>query len=148
MLNRTRELHHPHCIVCNPQHSVGLAVSYRLAAGGGVEAVVQCQPHWEGYDGIVHGGVIAALVDSAMTNCLFAEGIAAVTAELTIKFRHPLSVGSDVKVSAQTIRRSPPIFSLTARIEQLGQLCVTAGGKFVSQHRLNRPASGNGAADE
>jgi acyl-coenzyme A thioesterase PaaI-like protein len=38
-------------------------------ADGGVEAHFDCSRIFEGYSHRIHGGVIAALLDGAMTNC-------------------------------------------------------------------------------
>lgn len=38
---------------------------------GGVSTVFRGDALLEGYPGLVHGGIICALVDGAMTNCLF-----------------------------------------------------------------------------
>jgi acyl-coenzyme A thioesterase PaaI-like protein len=36
---------------------------------------------------MLHGGVISSILDGTMTNCLFAHGTVAVTAELRVRFR-------------------------------------------------------------
>jgi acyl-coenzyme A thioesterase PaaI-like protein len=39
-----------------------------------------------------------------MTNCLFAHGIVAVTAEMTVRFRHPIKTGVPVIARARIAR--------------------------------------------
>jgi acyl-coenzyme A thioesterase PaaI-like protein len=137
-LEVTRQRHHPRCVVCSSQHPGGLRISYTACPDGGVAAVVPCPRAWEGYPERVHGGVIASLIDGAMTHCLFAEGIAAVTAELQVRYRHPLILASRAEVTARISRRSPPLFILSAQVEQQGQVRATAVGKFMIEDNAFR----------
>jgi len=43
-------------------------------------------PKFEGYSGIIHGGIVATLLDSAMTHCLLMKDIPALTGRLSIKY--------------------------------------------------------------
>lgn len=136
VIEATRQRHHPRCVVCSLQHPLGLQINYTTCPDGGVAAVVTCPREWEGYPGRVHGGVIASLIDGAMTNCLFAEGIAAFTADLQVRYRHPLILGAPATVTAQISRRSPPLFVLTAQVQQQGQVRVTGSGKFMTENSV------------
>ena len=90
-----------------------------------------CDPIYEGYPGVVHGGVVASLMDGAMTNCLFRLGHVAVTADLHIRFRHPLRTGQQAAVRAWLTRDASPLFVLEAQVTQAGQVKATAIGKFM-----------------
>jgi acyl-coenzyme A thioesterase PaaI-like protein len=63
----------------------GLRLKCRLSADGSVQATFDCNGTYEGYANILHGGVASALLDGAMTNCLFAHGHPGVTAEITVR---------------------------------------------------------------
>jgi len=65
---------HPNCIVCSPRHRCGFRLEFVLSEDGSVHAKFDCSKVFEGYPGLVHGGVISSLLDGAMTNCLFAHG--------------------------------------------------------------------------
>jgi uncharacterized protein (TIGR00369 family) len=103
---------------------------------GGVEATFQCEKSFEGYPGIMHGGVIASILDGAMGNCMFAQGQATVTVEMTTRFRHPIVIGKQAKVSAKIIRVSHPLYLLQAEIIQDGKVKATAEGKYYDQPKL------------
>lgn len=133
LLDRTNAAWHPRCIICGRDGPCGLGLRFEATSDGGVEASFECPRRYQGYDGILHGGVTSSLLDSAMTNCLFARGIVAVTAELTVRFRHPVQVGLPLVVRAEVVRRQPPLFVLEARILQDGQLKARAVGKFMER---------------
>jgi len=127
----TRGHAHPACFVCAPQHSTGLCLRFTREPDGSVAAPFECDGTYEGYPGMVHGGIVSSLLDGAMTNCLFAQGEVAVTADLHVRFRYPLRLGRRALVRARMTRACPPLFILTAEVAQDGQVKATAVGKFM-----------------
>ena len=71
-----------------------------LQPDGSVEGVFAARAPLEGYSGLLHGGVAAAFLDGAMTNCLFAHGVRALTAELTVRYREPVAVPGKITTHA------------------------------------------------
>jgi len=90
-----------------------------------------CDSQYEGYSGVLHGGIISALLDGAMTNCLFLHGQVAVTAELAVRFRHPILLERPAHVKAWITVAEPPVFRLKARIEQDGIVKAAAQAAFM-----------------
>jgi uncharacterized protein (TIGR00369 family) len=90
-----------------------------------------CDEKYQSYPGIVHGGVVATLLDAAMTNCLLLRGITAVTAELHVRYHRPVRVGDTVQVSAALLRARPPVFTLGAQLVQDGKVSASASAKFM-----------------
>jgi uncharacterized protein (TIGR00369 family) len=122
---------HPRCIACAPQRKFGLRLGFRDAGEGKVRATFDCAETFEGYPGHLHGGIIATILDSAMTNCLFAQGHQAVTAELTVKYRAPVRVDQAAVAEAHTTRDLFPLFLMEATLVQEGQTKATATAKFI-----------------
>jgi acyl-coenzyme A thioesterase PaaI-like protein len=88
----------------------------------------------EGYSGCLHSGVIAALLDGAMTNCLFAHGCRAFTAELTVRYRQAVAAQDRVTVRAWLTRSRPPLRLLRAELRQGACVKATAVGKFIESY--------------
>lgn len=136
-LVETRARTHPRCAVCNLANHQGLKIDYCLdESTRDIRAVFQGEACHEGYPGILHGGVISAIFDGAMGNCLFALGKTAVTVEMTIRFRHPVILHERAEVSARIVRESYPLYCLSAEIEQGGHVKATARAKFYDQPDL------------
>ena len=134
-LEQMRRLHaaiHPHCVVCGADNPRGLRVDFRPTADGGVEAHFDCPRIFEGYSHRIHGGVIAALLDGAMTNCLFAHGHVAVTAELNVRYRHPVMTDRRATVRAWIRESSHGLHRLRAEVLQDRQLLVIATATFLN----------------
>jgi acyl-coenzyme A thioesterase PaaI-like protein len=126
-----RALAHPRCIACSPQSTSGLRLAFHDAGEGRVRATVDCTAAFEGYPGNMHGGIIATILDSAMTNCLFAQGHKAVTAELAVRFRAPLTLNRTAITEARATRDLFPLFLMEASLVQDGQTKATATAKFI-----------------
>jgi uncharacterized protein (TIGR00369 family) len=132
-LRETRAQAHSNCVVCSPANSRSMCLEFAASDDGGVQARFDCDKAFEGYAGMLHGGVIASLLDGAMTNCMFAHGIPAITAELNVRFRNPVVSSQIATVRAWIERSSPPLHLLKAEILQDKQLKATAFGKFMEQ---------------
>jgi acyl-coenzyme A thioesterase PaaI-like protein len=135
----TRQRLHPRCFVCQPDRPFGLRVPYAARPDGVTIATVECPRDWEGYPGLVHGGIIASLLDGAMTNCLFNRDVAAVTADLHVRYRHPVAIGERAEVRAEMTRRIGPLFVLEATIYQRDRLCTKGNGRFMEQRSAWAP---------
>jgi uncharacterized protein (TIGR00369 family) len=128
-------------VVCAPSHPLGLRIEYHVGAGGIVHAEFMCPDVFQGYPGQLHGGVITSLLDGAMTNCLFAHGIEAVTAELTVRFLRPVLTDRVAVVSARHIKAFRRLHVLEAELIQEDVTVARAQGKF-----LDRPKGARNAA--
>lgn len=122
---------HAHCFVCGESNRQGLKLRFTVSSGGGVAATFRCDRVHEGYEGVVHGGIVSSILDGAMTNCLFAHDVVAWTAELTVRFRRPLAIGMAAGVSAKITRSDAPLYVVEASIVQADVICATAKGKFL-----------------
>jgi uncharacterized protein (TIGR00369 family) len=133
---------HAACVVCGARNPRGLRVPFRVLADGSVEASFPCPKDLEGYPQLLHGGVIASLLDGAMTNCLFAQGITAVTAELTIRYHTPVAVDHPATIRASLDCSAHGYHLLTAELRQDGRVAATAQAKFLSNHRKSNGVAG------
>jgi acyl-coenzyme A thioesterase PaaI-like protein len=124
---------HPNCVVCGRKNRRGLRLDFKPASGGGVEVRFDCSPAFEGYPKQLHGGVIAMLLDGAMTNCLFRYGHVGVTGELTIRYRHPVAVDRIATVRAWIQGARPPLLRVAAELVQGGRVMAIASAKFFDR---------------
>jgi uncharacterized protein (TIGR00369 family) len=124
-------LRYPKCFVCGEQNPSGLKAKFFEQDGAAVTEVV-ADSSFEGYKGIYHGGIISALLDEVMIKAILAQGIYAVTAEMTIRFRRPVAVGETLKFRGKIVSRRSRLFSTEGEvIGGDGTLCASATGKYV-----------------
>ena len=130
---------HSKCVVCGFANGNGLHLEFDTANDGSVIATFQCDETFEGYPGMLHGGIISSILDGAMGNCMFAHGQATVTIEMTTKFRYPIVTGQEATVSARITQDSHPLYLLEAEIIQDGKVKAIAKGKYYDQPKLIDP---------
>ena len=128
---------HQNCFVCSKTNLHGLQLDFHYDdADTSVFSEFSLDGWSQGYQGIPHGGVISAVFDGAMGNCLFAKDITAVTAELKIRFRQTMELEKNAIVKAWIKNSSNTLYLMEAEIIQGGQLKASATGKFVSRTDL------------
>lgn len=87
---------HLFCFVCSGSNPMGPALRYASHPDGSVSASFLGNCTLEGYSGLLHGGVIAAMLDGAMTSCLFARGIRGLTAEVKVRYHESVAASEEV----------------------------------------------------
>lgn len=126
---------HTHCLLCGAQNPLGLRLNFSPDVDGCVSASFKGQWLLQGYNGVLHGGVISSLLDAAMTHCLFYRGIEAVTAELVVRFLRPVPLDAQVEICARLLSERPPLFRLRAELQQGGQTMAYARAKFMRRNQ-------------
>jgi len=103
------------CFACGEENPIGLNLSFSETEGGVKAEFLPSREH-QGYDGIIHGGIIATLLDESMVTLLNMQGIRAVTGRLNIRFKNPLKVGERVVVRAFFKDKRTSYFTLESEI--------------------------------
>lgn len=129
--NRLCAAEHPACFACAPAAEGGLGLAFATAPDGSVAATFGCPERFQGYPDRLHGGVVATLLDAAMTHCLFAGGRRGVTAKLEVRFRKPVSLDEPARVAARVVEERGAICRLAATLEQAQQTCAEAEALFA-----------------
>lgn len=130
-LGKLRHLTHGRCVVCGAANPLGLKIEFSLQPDGSVVGAFAGGPMFQGYDGMLHGGIIAALLDGAMTNCIFAHGCVAVTAQLTVRYRQAVAAEEIVTVRAWLEQSTSRLLQLRAELLQNDILKAAATAKFM-----------------
>jgi len=121
---------HPVCIACRDRADGGLGLKFETRADGSVCAVFACDTRFQGYPDRLHGGVVAMLLDAAMTHCLFARAVHGVAARLAIRYHHPVDLGIPASVVARPLRTVRHLYVLEAELHQEGLVRATAEASF------------------
>lgn len=113
-----------HCFVCGAANPIGLRLQF-AQQGEGVRAEFTPSDLHVGYDGVVHGGIVAALIDDALANIWFMRGEEALTAKIEVRFRREVRPGERLVIMALPTGSKAGL--MTARAE------VTADGVVVAE---------------
>jgi uncharacterized protein (TIGR00369 family) len=120
------------CYVCGSENPAGLGVMFKInAEEKSIRGEFIPNDFHQGYEGIVHGGILSALLDEAMAKLTFNLGIPAVTAEISVKFRSPASPGDMLIVSGKLVHETRRLIQAEAKIERGPLLIAKATGKLL-----------------
>lgn len=92
------------CFGCGQANPVGLHLEFFLAEDGAVVSFAEVPDTYEGPPGYVHGGIIATLMDEAMSKAVRASGLIAMTRRLEVDYLRPIPSGSKIRVEGRVVR--------------------------------------------
>ena len=82
------------CFVCGKSNDVGLHLEFDVDRETHVSrSKVVFDKKYQGWDNIVHGGILAAVLDDTMAYALMSLDTMGITTQLTVKYRKPVKVG-------------------------------------------------------
>jgi uncharacterized protein (TIGR00369 family) len=99
--------------------------------GGEVSATFAPADWHQGWQGVVHGGILAALLDEAMAYTLFFEGQSGVTARMELRYRQSVRAGEAITVEARITAQTSRIADISGAIRRNGEIVVEGAGRFM-----------------
>lgn len=118
------------CFVCGPENPIGLRASFVTdQATCTSTAALRLEVAYQGWQGVIHGGIIASLLDEACIYACRAKAEQCVTAELQIRYRKPLPVGTEVVVTGQLLDSSRKVWQAAAQLKSDETLYAEATAK-------------------
>jgi acyl-coenzyme A thioesterase PaaI-like protein len=123
------------CLVCGRDNPHGLRLDLRVEPDrAGVRVEFTPGPQHIGFEGIIHGGVLATVLDEAMVwSATWAATRFCVCGEMCIRFRREAAVGRALLVEAKIESNRPRLIATTGEVRDIdsGDLIATATGKYV-----------------
>ena len=106
---KTKQPNSRHCFVCGVENPIGLHVHFYETAPDEVTAEYTAPESYQGYPGILHGGITAAILDEATGRSFMgtdaAESKFMYTAELKVKYKKKIPVGQPLKIVGRRGKR-------------------------------------------
>jgi len=126
---------HDHCLLCGQRNPLSLRLRFEATEPAAVRARFRPGRRLQGYRGVLHGGVISALLDAAMTHCLFHRGVRAVTGDLYVRFLAPVTCDETLDVTARLVAEAPPVYRLEAQLSREDKILARARARFMDSGR-------------
>ena len=122
----------PNCFVCGKDNPRGLRISFSVEEDG-VRASFSPDKTLVGFEDIIHGGVISALLDEAIIWAAYAATRRfGVTAELNIRFHKPLTVQEEYILKGRMVEDRGKLWIVESVItDEEGNQYAGATGKLV-----------------
>jgi uncharacterized protein (TIGR00369 family) len=93
-----------HCFGCGHENPAGLRLEFLLAADRSVVCLTAIPAAFEGPPGYLHGGIIATLLDEAMSKAVRSLGVTAMTRQMEIDYLHPVHSCASIRIEGRVIR--------------------------------------------
>ena len=122
------------CVVCGQLNPIGLHVSWEVEGTDSVRGVVTVPESFMGFQGVVHGGMVTALMDDAMWHAVHqATGWSSYTVDIATRFRSPVPTGSPVLVRARFLEAAHRLARAEASVlhAQGGAVLASASARFM-----------------
>lgn len=122
------------CFVCGVDNPFGLKLSFYDAGPGKVACEYRVPEQFNGYPGVVHGGIVAAMLDETLARAFFsgAPDRFMYTAKLTTRFRKPVPTGKPIRLEGEVVKDRGRIGEARARLfGPEGDLLAEAEGMMV-----------------
>lgn len=118
------------CFVCGPQNPIGLQAVFSIDVDSkSSHAVLELSANFQGWQDVVHGGILASLLDEACIYACRSKADQCVTAELQVRYRKPVPVGAQVVVTGQLTDSSRKIWQAAAQLKIADTLYAEATAK-------------------
>ncbi len=94
------------CFVCGLENPVGLRIHFYETAPGVVEATYTAPEHFQGYPGVLHGGIVATILDETSGRAWMGDPENPrfmYTAKLEIKYRKNVPVEKPLKIVGKAL---------------------------------------------
>ena len=117
----------------------GLELKTSFGDDGTLRAEFDCRDEYQGYDGRVHGGVLAAVLDAGMAQCLLGHGIVAYTARSTIRYLRPVAAPGRLTIRCRIGESHyDKLYRVSGVIRQGATKCVVANAAFYRADHKQR----------
>jgi acyl-coenzyme A thioesterase PaaI-like protein len=125
----TKEFH-KNCFACGKYSPIGLRLHYTLC-GNTLTGEFRISDNYQGYDDIVHGGIIASILDCSMVHLFHKrDGLELKTAKLNITYRKSLPVNKTFVVTAIADYNARHFYKAKAQIKIGDMVFAEAEGFF------------------
>lgn len=122
-----------HCFGCGQANPAGLKLEFSKTAENVVVSHAIVSENYEGPPGYLHGGIIATLLDEAMSKANRAQGVTAMTRQMQVEYLRPVPSGSSIRIEGSVTRSEGRKHWTEACIQNAeGVVLAHATGLFIA----------------
>ena len=126
------------CFGCGQANPAGLRLEFLLAEDSSVVSFPTVPDSFEGPPGFLHGGIIATLLDEAMSKAVRARGLTTMTRQMEIDYLRPVPSGTHIRIEGRVVRSEGRKHWTEARILNAKAVALATGKGLFVEVRANR----------
>lgn len=115
------------CFGCGPANPIGLHLDFDQHPDGGVQARFKPGEEHQGWDGIMHGGLVTVLLDEAMAWAASASTTMYYTGRLEVRYRELVRTGAALTIRGWITRNRGRTLETRAEIRGSGGEVLAEG---------------------
>jgi len=94
------------CFICGRDNPVGLKMRFYDDGADTVQSVVTPADHFQGYPGVLHGGIVASILDEVVGRSVMSgdHHRFMMTVSMNVQYRHPVPMGQALRAIGQVTR--------------------------------------------
>jgi uncharacterized protein (TIGR00369 family) len=120
------------CFGCGQANPTGLHLEFLLAEDSSVVCLASVPDTFEGPPGYLHGGIIATLLDEAMSKSVRARGFTAMTRQMEVDYLRPVPSSTPIRLEGHVTRNEGRKHWTEARILDAERTVLAIGkGLFI-----------------
>jgi uncharacterized protein (TIGR00369 family) len=120
------------CFGCGQANPTGLHLEFLLAEDSSVVCLASVPDTFEGPQGYLHGGIIATLLDEAMSKSVRARGFTAMTRHMEVDYLRPVPSSTPIRLEGHVTRNEGRKHWTEARILDAERTVLAIGkGLFI-----------------
>ncbi|MHB1017842.1 MAG: PaaI family thioesterase [Coriobacteriia bacterium] len=122
------------CMVCGTENTAGLHARFYELDNGELAGAFTPREEHQGYPGRLHGGIASTILDETIGRAINLTDPDAwgVTIELTVRYRKPVPLGSEVIARGRITKDSGRMFEGSGEIRLAdGSVAVEAKGRYL-----------------
>lgn len=120
------------CFGCGQANPSGLRLEFFLAGDGSVVSLPTVPDSFEGPRGFLHGGIVATLLDEAMSKSVRVKGFTAMTRHLEVEYLRPVPSGAPIRLEGRAVQSDGRKHHTEARIlDAGGTVLAKSKGLFI-----------------
>lgn len=120
-----------YCFGCGRHNPIGLHLEF-VRDGDEVVAHYSPRPQDQGFPGLMHGGLLALLLDEAMGWAMYADRLFAVTARMQARYRRPVGLDAPLTARARVVRQRGRRIEVAATVsDDSGVVLAEADALFL-----------------
>lgn len=121
-----------HCFGCGLDNRSGPRLKFFTDAEGHIVCHTRLARRFAGPPGHAHGGIIATLLDEAMSKANRARNILAMTRQMEVHYLRPVPLGVPITLTAVHVKTAGRAHHCEAQIRNAaGETLATAKGLFI-----------------
>ena len=122
------------CFICGMKNVIGLRAKFYETNDNEVEVYFTPNDNYQGYPGRLHGGIASAILDEAIGRAIqiINPNVWGVTTDLSIKYRKPLPLNTELKAICRITKENRLMFEGTGEIlTPDGKVAISASGRYM-----------------